>query len=180
MKEARYSDQTIAEATGKGWSDWQKLLDDAGAAALSHKEIAAKLKTEHGVPGWWSQMLAVEYERAIGRRVIGQTCTGEFSAAATRTLPVDKDAAITAWRAAVAGMDAFDGVPFAGPPRESSTEKWRYWRVDLADGTKVTAMGSDKTPGKAGLAINHDKLADAEAVARWKAFWGPFVKGVGG
>ncbi|RJF86028.1 hypothetical protein [Sphingomonas cavernae] len=180
MAQAQYSDEAIAAATGRTWPEWRQLLDGIDAAKLSHKDIAAKLHSEHGVPGWWSQMLTVEYERAIGRRVIGQTCTGDFSAAATRTLPGDKDAAIAAWRAAVAGMDTFDGVPFAGPPRESSTEKWRYWRVDLADGTKVTAMGSDKAPGKAGLAVNHDKLADADAVARWKGYWGPFLKGVGG
>lgn len=179
MAQAQYSDEAIAAATGRTWPEWRKLLDGLGAAELTHKDIAARLHRDHGVPGWWSQMLTVEYERAIGRRVVGQTCAGDFSASASRTLPGDKDAALNAWRNVVAGTKAFDGVAIAGAPRESSTEKWRYWRADMADGSKLGIVISDKPGGKALLAVNHDKLADADAVARWKGFWGPFVKGIG-
>ena len=35
MNEARYSDQAIADATGKGWNEWRALLDDAGASPLA-------------------------------------------------------------------------------------------------------------------------------------------------
>lgn len=179
MAQAQYSDEAIAAATGRTWPEWRQLLDGFDAAKLSHKDIAAKLHAEHGVSGWWSQMLTVEYERAIGRRVVGQTCAGDFSASATRTFGGDKDAALDLWRDAVMGITAFDGVEIVGETRESSSDNWRYWRADLADGSRLSIVISDKAGGKALLAVNHDKLPDAEAVARWKAYWGPFLKAIG-
>jgi hypothetical protein len=64
----------------------------------------------------------------------------------------------------------------------SRTEKWRYWRAALADGTRVTVTISDK-PGsaaKAGgpastLAVTSSKLASREDAARWKSFWRAYL-----
>lgn len=171
MKPRLFSDQAIEKATGKKWAQWQVLLKAMNAAALPHKKIAAQLHRDHGVSGWWAQALTVQFERVIGCRKIGQTHAGDFSASASKTLSGTKDDALAAWRRLVGKARDFDGVAFAGAPSTRKTEKWRYWRIGLADGSKVTIAIGDKAGGKALLGVNHDKLADAEAAARWKAYW---------
>ena len=80
------SDAAVKARTGKGWAGWFATLDRAGAAQLPHREIAQILARRHRVPGWWSQMVTVEYERARGLRVRHQTTSG-YSVAVSRTLP---------------------------------------------------------------------------------------------
>ena len=58
----------MRNATGKGHGEWFGLLDAWGATDHSHTEIARWLNAEHGVPGWWSQNITVNYERARGMR----------------------------------------------------------------------------------------------------------------
>lgn len=164
------ADEAVRAATGRDWAGWRALLDARGAAGLDHPEIARMVSAE-GVPGWWSQMVTVGYERMIGRRAVGQRCDGDYAASASRTLPGGMDAAMARWRTAVEGCVEFAGALATDEPRVSETEKWRYWRVDLDDGSRVTVMASDKADGKALLAVNHDKLADGEAAAAAKAFW---------
>lgn len=167
---AAISDQAVTKATGRDWADWRRHLDAAGAGALAHQRISQMLHTQ-GLSGWWSQMVTVEYERMIGRRQALQKCDGSFSANASRTLPGNMGQAMTAWCALVDGMTQFDEVSASALPRLTRSEKWRYWRVALADGSQVTVMAGDKVGGKAALAVNHDKLDDAIAAARWKAWW---------
>src|SRR5437016_5923318 len=59
-----YSEEKVKAATGKGWMGWFVLLNNMDANALPHKDVVKRLKEEHGAPNWWSQMIAVEYERA--------------------------------------------------------------------------------------------------------------------
>jgi len=176
MKSELVSSQAMRKATGKTWPQWQAVLRAMNAATLPHKEIATRLHREHGVSGWWSQTLTVQFERAIGRREIGQTSAGDFAAAASKTLAGDKDQALKAWQQLVGRRRAFGGVAFANAPSAKRTEKWRYWRVALADGSKVTIVIADKGAGKALLGVNHDKLSNAKAVRRWKAFWKDFLQ----
>ncbi len=69
------SDQAVIAATGRDWSAWRIYVDACDARDKSHKEIARELSAA-GVPGWWAQMVTVEYERMIGRRAVGQRCGG--------------------------------------------------------------------------------------------------------
>ena len=63
------SDAAVKAKTGKDWAGWFGALDKAGAANLNHPQIARLLHEKHGVAGWWSQMVTVEYELARGLRV---------------------------------------------------------------------------------------------------------------
>jgi hypothetical protein len=160
--------------------DWLAILDERGARELPHKDIARLLQADYGVPGWWSQSVTVEYERRIGRRQKGQRQNGEFEATATRTLRVTMDEALDRWLARlpeVPPTPAFDGVAFAGEPSTSRTEKRRYWRVGLADGSKVTVSFSTK-PDTAGaqVAVQHGKLAGRPDAERWKSFWRAYLR----
>ncbi len=175
MKSQTISSEAIKKATGKSWQEWFTLLHQMKAGELSHKAIARKLYDEYKIAGWWAQGITVEFERAIGRREIGQTCDGDYQASASKTVTGTVDQALKAWKKYVGNVRNFNGVAFANKPRTSKTDKWRYWRVDLADQTKVTIVIGDKGAGKAHLAANHEKLPDKKAVDRWKAFWKNFL-----
>jgi hypothetical protein len=164
------SDEAINKATGRDRAGWRAWLDAEGAARMEHRAIASMLAA-HGIDHWWAQMVTVEYERMIGRRAVGQRCDGAFGASASRTLQGDMDSALTRWQASMAGRVLFDGVAADEAPRVTSTERWRYWRLALEDGTQIVAMVCAKGPDKVTLTINHNKLPDVDAVARWKAYW---------
>ncbi len=175
-------DAPVIKATGKAWTDWFAILDAREARTLPHKEIARLLREDYGVASWWSQSVTVEYEKHIGRREPGQRQGGEYTTTVSRTLPGTTDEALDRWLSllpAGAGAPAFDGVPFAEEPSISRTEKWRYWRVRLADGAMVTVYISAKPGGDASLlAVETGKLADKAAIGRWKSHWKAFLAGL--
>jgi hypothetical protein len=123
--------------------------------------------------------VTVEYEKHIGRRETGQRQSGEYTTTVSRSLPGTMDEALDRWLAllpAGAGASAFDGVSFAEKPSISRTEKWRYWRVRLADGSRVTVYISAKPGGEASLlAVETGKLAGKAAVGCWKAYWKAYL-----
>lgn len=165
----------IATATGRQWAEWVQILDAAGARERNHTAIA-ELALEHmpasvGQREWWAQGTAVAYEQQVGLRVPGQSCDGDFHLTASRTVPGDKDSALTAWLAVVDSHDEFGGVPVESQAATSSTDKWRYWRVPLADGTRVAVNFSDTRGGKSRVGVNHTKLDSAEAIEYWRPIW---------
>ncbi len=178
MSNSSPSDEAVRAATGRGWQEWHAVLDALGAAQLPHRDIAARLATDHGVADWWAQTITVEYERSVGRRDMGQRCDGAFTAGATKTLPQSIDDALAAWERLVAGRTEFDGVAITGAPRITRTDRWRYWRVNLADGSRLAIVIGAK-PGatpKAGLAVNHEGVPSKAAAERWKAYWKDFLR----
>jgi len=93
---SRISDDAVQRATGRAWDEWFRWLDERGAVALSHKEIVALLRGEGEVGnGWWQQMVTVEYERARGLRVEGQTAAVGFEIGVSKTIPLPVD---VVWR----------------------------------------------------------------------------------
>lgn len=172
-------DAAVITATGKASDAWFAILEERGARALPHADIARLLHDDYGVPGWWSQMVTVDYERSIGRRETGQRCDGDFTTSASRTLPGTLDEVLDRWLARLDTADGLDGVPFAAEPVVSRTEKWRYWRVQLADGSKVAANISAKAQrASCTLAIEHDKLTGKPEAERWKSFWKAYLAGL--
>jgi uncharacterized protein YndB with AHSA1/START domain len=86
---------TVREATGRTWEEWEALLDSRGAADLSHKQIVALLADGLVESSWWRQSITVDYEKRKGRRTLGQTSDGGFEIGVRRTLPIAHD---DAWR----------------------------------------------------------------------------------
>src|SRR5262249_32096312 len=99
------SDAAVKAKTGKDWAGWFGALDRAGAAQVAHRDIAELLNDRHGVPGWWSQMVTVEYERARGRRARHQT-TGGYQVAVSKTVATSLDD-LYAWTASPARRRAW-------------------------------------------------------------------------
>ena len=81
-----FSDAAVVKATGRNWDQWRALLDRKGAASLSHRDLAQFVSTLHTGSGWWSQAVAVGYERLTGKRKRHARADGTFNVSASRTL----------------------------------------------------------------------------------------------
>ena len=165
----------ISTATGRSWDQWVKLLEDAGARNMNHTHIAALaldfIPAATSQKEWWAQSTAVAFEQYAGLRVPGQTSDGDFQFSTTRTLSGEMDDTLQAWITLVDQRDEFGGVPVESPATTSHTDRWRYWRVRLADGTRVVVSISAKHAGKASVGLEHSKLESAEAIEYWRPFW---------
>ena len=82
----RNSDESVMKSTGKTWSEWFSILNKAGAKKMEHKEIAEYLSVKQSVPGWWSQMVTVQYEQEVKGRKLHETTSG-FQISKSKTLP---------------------------------------------------------------------------------------------
>lgn len=165
------SDGRVHKATGKKWDEWFSALEQVKAGEKTHKEIAVMLVEEYGTSAWWAQTVTVEYERFIGRREVGQSCEGDFQAGGSKTLSAHMDEVLDAWLDYMKDKGNLNDVPFAEEPNIRKTEKWRYWRVPLEDGSRVNINITQKAPGKAHLSVNHEKLNNTDEVDTWKQFW---------
>ncbi|MCH8572084.1 hypothetical protein LSI54_12050 [Nesterenkonia sp. AY15] len=170
-----HSTAAIERTTRRAWAQWVTALDDAGAAALPHREIVGIVYDHMPMDvenrGWWAQSVAVAYEQHRDLRRPGESRTGEFQASVSKTYPGDMDAALGAWVALVGGRDSFGGVALQGEPGTSSTDRWRYWRAGLVDGSRVAVTISGKSAGKSSLGVGHTKLRSPEEVQHWKVIW---------
>jgi uncharacterized protein YndB with AHSA1/START domain len=162
----RISEDAVHERTGRTRTEWFEVLDAAGAAGLTHAEIARILSERHGVPGWWAQMVTVGYERARGLRAPGERRGGGFDVSVSRTIaaPVATVQAAFTDRAA-RWLDDGELRLRTSLPGKSS-------RFDWGDGTtRVNAYFTAKGDAKTTVAVSHERLADAEAAERAKAGW---------
>jgi len=158
------TDAAIKARTGKDWAGWFAALDKAGAAKLDHTAIAKMAREDMGAGDWYGQMVAVSYERARGIRAMNQKCDGEFSVSVTRVMniPLPK-----LYAAATADPQSWF------PKRvieETSRTKDKYWRGKWKSG-KLEIGFYAKGPGKAQIALQANKLPNAEAVETERAVW---------
>jgi hypothetical protein len=164
------SDKALEKATGANWQTWFERLESINARDLTHKDIAAKLVSDFQVAGWWAQSLAVRYEKTIGRRATGQSLDGSFSTSVSKTIDGSMDDALQWWLQKVDDQTEFNDVGIV-TSSVTETEKWRNYRVALADGSRVVVGIYAKTPTKAGFGLQHEKLASAEAADAWRIYW---------
>jgi uncharacterized protein YndB with AHSA1/START domain len=165
-KKRSMSDEAVAAKTGRTWGEWFKLLDAAGARKMPHREIARLLHSKHRVPGWWSQMVTVEYERARGMRKVHQTTAG-FVAGVSRTFDASVGALFHAW------TDARLQRRWLGAAKLTITTAARNKTVRMAwaDGTRSEAHFAPRGTARCQVAVQHSKLRGPRAVAEMKKFW---------
>src|SRR5699024_7143057 len=89
----------IGAGTGVPLHEWTRRIDEAGGRELDHAAIARLLPERWEISEWWAQGVTVAYEQLIGRRVVGQSSDGDFSASASRTVPGDPDSVRERWDA---------------------------------------------------------------------------------
>lgn len=184
------SEAAVKAKTGKTFARWFALIDKARDAAargsggkgsttrgsMTHKEIAAWLGDEHDVGPWWRQMVTVAYERARGLRQKHQTATGfQISKSVTLQAPIGE--VFDAWRSAAKRSRWLADPGFT----VRSATKNKYLRLTWIDGStnvevnfypKESARGASKAAAsKTQVSVQHNRLPDAKAGQRMKAYW---------
>ena len=169
----RVADPGMAEAslikgTGHGWDHWLRLLDDWGATAHNHTEIARYVSTELGVGSWWSQTVTVGYERSRGMRAMHQRPEGfEVNVSKTVDLP-----AMEAWRAFVEPSRRAGWLDLGLRMRTGTRTMGRAARFDVpTEGTRVNVAFTEKGEDRSVVTVTHVKLANAADVAAHRADW---------
>ena len=161
------SEEAIRRRTGRGWEEWFDLLDAWGAADRTHTEIARWVAEEHAISGWDAQAVTVSYERATGRRAVGQHADGfAISVSKTVAAPVDR-----LYEAFADGSMRDRWLPEGGL-RERTALKPKSVRFDWHDGaTRVNVFFTPKGDARSTAAIQHERLPDAEEAERMKVYW---------
>jgi uncharacterized protein YndB with AHSA1/START domain len=187
------SPQAVRAATGRGWEGWLEALDAAGAADWKHQQIVAYLEREHPeVSSWWRQSITVGYERARGKRAVGETAYAGFQVGVQRTVAATATEAwdlITSrpdlWLGEGAAVDFAEGeryevAPANGAPAASGEVRvvkpgarlrmtWRPegWAAPATLQFTLSESGSGKTAIHAHL----EKLPDADAREAMRKRW---------
>lgn len=159
------SSDSVSKRTGKSWEEWFSLLDQAGAAQMSHPEIARFLESTCGLSGWWSQHVTGHYEQARGRR-LRHEMPGGFQISRSRVISAPLETLFHAWADDSSRLHWLGDIPVQvrkATPGKSIRLKWDISPIEV----RFTAKGSDKTQ----VSILHSRLADAPAAEQMKTFW---------
>lgn len=166
--------EAVRKATGRSWGEWLVILDDAGARQMAHAEIAKHLHQEHGLDGWWSQMVTVGYEQERGMRDVHQK-GDSFEISRSKTVGVAVERLYHAWADTAERARWLPG--HAITIRRATPAK--SMRVTWSDGvTSIHVNFYAKGPDKSQVTVQHVKLADAPAAEEAKTFWSAALDGL--
>jgi len=163
---AGMSDEKVVKATGCNWETWAYALDRAGAKEMSHRDLARHIRDKYHTPDWWTQTVAVGYERVRGLRARGQQRSGTWEINKSKTLRVPMAKLFAAFhdaRKRAKWLEAKLTVTTA-TPRKSMRIKWE-------DGTAVDVGFFPRGESKSQVALSHRKLASKANADRMRAFW---------
>jgi hypothetical protein len=169
-------DATIRERTGRGWEEWFDLLDEAGGADMSHRDMARRLAAEQGADllAWNVQAVVGSYERARKGRQVGEHEEG-FTVTASKTVAVP----IERLYAAFVDADERERWLPGAELRERATIEPRSARFDWGDGaSRIHVSLIAKGEAKTTAALTHERLPDSAEAERMKAYWRERVAGL--
>lgn len=170
---AGMSDRAVTAKTGRGWQEWVVVLDRFGAAERPHRESARHLHEDHGLPGWWAQMITVGYERIRGLREKGQRPDGVFQIAKSRTYPVPVATLWTTFGRCRLWLGE-TGI------RMSKATKPKSMRMRWSDGTPIEVNFQPKAEGtKSQLQLQHGGLATRAEAEALRTFWSEALSRLG-
>jgi hypothetical protein len=162
------SDDAVQKRTGRTWAEWVAVLDAADARIMPHGDIVRCItETDPTVGGWWTQSVAVGYERIRGLREIGQRRNGIYEANKSRTLPVD----VSTLYAMLANARLRRKWLPHGLEKVRTALTDKSMRLDWDDGTQVNVYFEAKGAAKSTVSVQHTKLASRAAADEAKAFW---------
>lgn len=158
----------IQKATGRDYGEWFVLLDAWGAPGRPFRQISDWLEDEHGMSSWWAQKLIVEYEQDRGIRPAGVRPDGTFTVGTSKTISVPVDRLYTA----VVDADQRSRWLTDVVLQERVATRSRSARFDWGDdGTRVSFTFDASGAAKSQVAVEHERLPDAEAAQKTKEFW---------
>lgn len=164
---AGYSDATMKAKTGCTWDKWVFVLDRHGASSMKHGEITRLVRTKYPkVPAWWTQTVAVGYERIKGRRAFGQRLDGTYEASKSRTFAVPVDVLFDAWiDARLRKRWLPENVRVRTATRPKSI------RLGFPDGSIVAVGFTAKAANRSTVGVQHPRLPDRKTADATKALW---------
>jgi hypothetical protein len=163
------SDERIRERTGRGWEEWLDLLDSWDAESMGHNEIVQRVGELPGVVGWDAQAVATSFERARGKRAVGERIGGDgFVATASKTIAAGAEQVFTAF---VDPSRRAGWLPDA-VLSERTVSKPKTARFDVGDGrSRLLVTVEAKGPARSTVVVEHSKLADADEREARKTYW---------
>jgi hypothetical protein len=177
------SDASVLKKTGKDLAHWFAVLEKFGAVEKGHTASARHLYETHGVDGWYAQGITVSYERERGVRGVNQRCDGAWEVSVSKTVPATTAQLVKAFTDARKRSDWIseaDTKLSEALSKGLADKKSKGW-VTRADGlarfrykwddTIVQLYAYPKPGGKLALTVQHTKLADGDAVERYRAQW---------
>jgi uncharacterized protein YndB with AHSA1/START domain len=182
-------DAAVRKASGHGWAHWFRILDRFDAATHGHAAAARHLHATHGVPGWWAQMITVQYERERGLRRVNQRPGGDYEVSVSRTIAAPRAAAweafafarhLNKWFTHRARQRFVEGGAYAngdgdhGEFRrivEHRRIRFTWNSAHHRPGSLVEVRFTDKGAGKCAVAVQHMKLATAKEVEDLRGAW---------
>jgi hypothetical protein len=171
--EPEMADDTLREATGRGWDEWCEILDGWPGLGDGHTAVATYLREEHDVEGWWAQTITVGYERITGLRLPHQQPDGTFTAGKSRTVTADAALIREMLLDGEARSDLFPGLETTLRSRPTS----KVLRIGIGPGTAQIAL-DPQDDDRVKITIAHDRLPTAEAVEDWKGYWSDWLQAV--
>ena len=163
---AGMSDEAVKKKTGRDWRGWVRALDAAKATSMPHRDIALHLHEQHGLPGWWAQMVTVGYERIRGLREKGQRRGAGYNVNKSKTFPVPIAKLYAAFGARTRPRWLGDARPTV---KRASREK--SMRLTWEDGTPVEVYFWEKGPQKSQVQLQHRQLPDKTRADQVRAYW---------
>ena len=165
-KIAGMSDAAVKAKTGCTWERWVTALDYHGADAWSHRAIAEFIHEKYKVPGWWTQMVTVGYERIKGLRARGQRRDGSYEATKSKVFAVPLT---RLYRAFADKRTRSRWLPAVNLTVRTATPN-KSMRITWSDGTSVELGFMSKGDAKAQVQIQHRRL-DKAGATRMKEYW---------
>jgi len=164
---AGMSDASIKRGTGCTWERWVRSLDHHGAGEMSHREIASLVRTKYKTPSWWTQTVAVGYERIRGLRARGQRRNGTYEMTKSRTFNVPLTVLYDAW----ANASVRQRWSKRDDVRVRTARRPKSMRLDWGSEGILAAGFLAKGVAKSSVAISVERLPDRDAAERLKLYW---------
>ena len=162
---AGMSDAAVKNATGCTWERWVNALDYHQAYTWPHRDIAKYLREKYKTPSWWTQMVAVGYERIKGLRAQGQQRGGSYNATRSKIVHAPLARLFSAFE------DTEQRTLWLPESAVKRATKNKSMRLVLADGSQVVVGFTSKGDEKSQVALEQTGLATAAAAAECKSFW---------
>ena len=163
----RISEEAVKKSTGKSWNEWFLLLNKAGAKKLEHKAIAEMLHKKHGLSGWWSQMVTVQYEQEIKGRKMHEKPEG-FQISKSKTFPFSLPKIFSAVQFPSQRKNWLKNFEFTitkSTKNKSISGKWDGGKTNI----EFQFYLKDNT--KTQLVIQHSKISSGKETEKLKTFW---------
>lgn len=162
------SSESVKKATGIGWDEWIAVLDDAGAANMTHPEVASWLAENRVESAWWCQSVAVGYEQARGLRKPHEKTDG-FSVSVSKTISTPISTLYEKW---VNDSERARWLEDSSEIEFSTANLNKNFRARwLKDGSQLIVYFYEKGENRCQVVVQCEQLSSADVVEPKREFW---------